>query len=117
MTTGFARTLRSLRADGFGWPAAGIAAAVCFSLAWAGWCSVAQVTLYEVTESARLEVDRAITPVQSPIAGRVVAAYLAMGREVKAGDVLLELDTRAEQLQILEERARLAALQPQLQAL
>ena len=95
MTTGFSRTLRSLRADGFGWPAAAIAVAVCFALAWGGWCSIAQVTLYEVTESARLEVDRAITPVQSPIA-RVEKAYLTMGREVKAGDVLLELDTRPE---------------------
>jgi multidrug resistance efflux pump len=117
VTTGFSRTLRTLRADGFGWPAAGIAVAVCFAMAWAGWCSLAQVTLYEVTGSARLEVDRAITPVQSPIAGRVVTAYLTMGREVKAGDILLELDTHSEQLQILEERAKLAALQPQLQAL
>jgi multidrug efflux pump subunit AcrA (membrane-fusion protein) len=91
MTTGFTRTIRSLRADGFGWPGAGIAVATCFAAAWAGWCSLAKVTLYEVTESARLEVDGATTPVQWPVAGRVVAAYLTMGTDVKAGDVAGEV--------------------------
>jgi membrane fusion protein (multidrug efflux system) len=117
MSTAFSRTMRSLHADGSGRPLAGLAIAGCLALAWAGWCGLAPVTLYEVSAAARLEVDQAVTPVQSPLAGRVVTTRLAIGREVQAGDVLMELDTEAEHLEIGEQQARLAALGPQLRAL
>jgi membrane fusion protein (multidrug efflux system) len=75
------------------------------------------VTLYEVTGSARLEVDRAVYPVAAPVAGRVTEARLAIGRDVAAGDILVELDTSAEQLQIREERTRQDALRASVAAL
>ena len=117
MSTAFSRTLRSLHADGFGRPAAILTAAACLAGAWGAWCALAQVTLYEVSANARLEVDQAVTPIQAPLAGRVVSTRLAIGREVAAGDILVELDTQAESLEIGEQRARLAALTPQLHAL
>jgi membrane fusion protein (multidrug efflux system) len=46
-----------------------------------------------------------------------VAARLDIAREVRAGDVLVELDSEPEQRQIGELRARLASLGPQLVAL
>jgi hypothetical protein len=54
MTTGFSRTLRTLRADDF---------------AWGGWCSVARVTLYEVTESARLGCQLSVVSCRLWVAG------------------------------------------------
>ena len=115
--TAFSRTLRSLHADGAGRPVASVATAACLAAAWAAWCGLAHVTLYEISSAARLEVDQAVTPIQSPLTGRVVVTRLAIGREVAAGDILIELDTESERLQIAEQRARLEALAPQLRAL
>ncbi|HZO53467.1 MAG TPA: HlyD family efflux transporter periplasmic adaptor subunit [Bryobacteraceae bacterium] len=117
MSTAFSRTLRSLNADGFGRPAAGIVTAALLAGAWGAWCGLVKISLYEVTSTARVEVDRAVAPVQSPLTGRVVAARLVIAREVRAGDILVELDAEPEQRQIGELRARLASLGPHLAAL
>ncbi|MGH9662493.1 MAG: HlyD family secretion protein [Bryobacteraceae bacterium] len=117
MSTAFTRTLRSLRVDRFRFSVLGIFLAACFLGAWTAWALYAQVTLYEVTEKARLEVDDAISPIQAPILGRVVTTNLAMGREVKTGDILVEIDAAPQQLQIQEERTRLVGLTSDAQAL
>jgi multidrug resistance efflux pump len=44
------------------------------------------------------------------MAGRVVRMYLELGRSVRAGKVLVELDAEAERLSRDEARARLAGL-------
>jgi len=115
--TAFSRTLRLLGADRARSSCAGLLAAGGLLSAWCAWSLLAHVTLYEVTSTARIEVDRAIYPIQSPLLGRVTRTWLALGREVNAGDVLVELDASQERLQALEERARLAALSPQQDAL
>jgi len=47
----------------------------------------------------------------------VVEAGLVIGREVKQGEILVELDSASERLQIAEERSRQAALGAQIEAL
>ena len=54
----------------------------------------------ETSDSARLEVDRASYVLQADSAGRVVVSNLTLGREVRAGDVLVELDANPERLEI-----------------
>ncbi|MGI8962254.1 MAG: HlyD family secretion protein [Bryobacteraceae bacterium] len=117
MSTGFSRTLRSLRSDNRSLSIAAILLAGCLVTAWFVWACFARVTLYEITNSARFEVARAAYPIQSPLAGRVLASYLSVNREVKAGEVLVELDASPERLQLREEQARMAALKPELDAL
>jgi membrane fusion protein (multidrug efflux system) len=85
--------------------------------AWMAWGLLARVAVYAVTETARLEVDRVIHPVAAPVAGQVVATRLVVGQEVQAGDVLVDLDATPQRLQIEEQRTRLQALSPQLDAL
>jgi membrane fusion protein (multidrug efflux system) len=51
------------------------------------------------------------------VGGRVAATHLAVGRAVKAGDVLVELETEAQRLELNEEQARVVALAAQLGAL
>jgi len=85
--------------------------------AWGTWATVARVSLFEVTDKARLEVDRAIYPVEAPIAGKVTAVYLTMGRDVKPGDALFEIEAEGEQFQLQEERARLGTVTPEIKAL
>jgi multidrug resistance efflux pump len=84
--------------------------------AWVAWSFCAHIDLYAATGTARLEVDHAVYTIQSPFLGRVTRSSVAVGRIVKAGDILVELDSSNEALQLNEERARLASIQPQIAA-
>ena len=117
MSTAFSRTLRALQVDGFRVSLAGILVAAVLIGAWTAWAVTARLTLYEVTPSARIEVDQAAHPIQSPLLGRIVTTRLTIGRDVRAGDVLVELDAEPQRLQIREEQARLATLPGQIEAL
>jgi len=113
----FARTTRSLARDT---PAAAVFAwafAALLLAAWSYWFVSGQVTLYQASQHARLEVRQAAHPVTALLPGRVTANRLRIGQEVLAGEVLVELDAARERLALDEERARLAALDRQLAAI
>ena len=88
---------------------------VSFFALWTAWSVSSRVTLYAATTTARLEVDRERHPVGAPVGGRVVAVGLAVGKLVKAGDILLELDAIAEHLARNEEEVRLAPAASQIE--
>jgi membrane fusion protein (multidrug efflux system) len=85
--------------------------------AWIAWAFYARVARYEVSDTARLEVTTASYPVQSGVSGRLITNGLQLGKVVQAGETLVELDSRAEQLDLDEERTRAAAFEPQIRAL
>jgi multidrug resistance efflux pump len=114
--TAFTHTLRSLQGDRSSAATAGLLIAIVLLAAWLGWCAFARIRLHETTSDARLEVDRAVHPVQSPLAGKVARTWLATGRAVRAGDPLFELDTSAGRLEAAEERARLLAVNAEVAA-
>jgi multidrug resistance efflux pump len=113
----FSTTQHTLAADGFWGTTLGVLLVVGLLGAWGAWFLGAQVALYAVSETARLEMSQTAHPVEAPVAGHVVAAHLVLGQEVQGGDVLVELDATAQQLRREEEQARLSALAPQLEAL
>ena len=117
MDTAFLHTLRSLEDGRRRRSATGVLTVAVLLLVWCGWFFFASVSKYAVTDRARLEIDRASHPIQSEISGRVRMSHLEIGRQVQAGDVLLELDANPEELLAHEERARLHALAPQLAAI
>lgn len=117
MSTAFSHFIRSLDADSFRRSMLGLLLVAGLLAAWFAWLFLARITVYEVTDTARLEVDRAVHPVDSPVAGRIVSTRLVMGREVQAGDVLVELDADTQQLQLKEEQTELTALAPQIATL
>src|SRR5215471_5359555 len=116
MSVEFSRSMRSLNRDGFGRTLAAFALAIVVLGLWLAWFLRAEVNRYEVTEQARLETERAGYEIQSSVAGRVVNSNLSLGRNVQAGDVLVEIETDAQQLDLHETEARQAALRLQLQA-
>ena len=105
----------SLDQDGYRGSLWLLAVAVALLGAWLAWFFLARVERYEVTDMARLEVDRAAHVVQAPVAGRVLVNRMELGRVVAAGEVLMELDAGPLNLQLREERARLTGLEPQLE--
>ena len=89
---------------------------VLLVLSWLAWACRSHVTRYEVSDSARLEVNASAYPVQTNLSGRLVSSKLMLGREVHQGDVLAELESSAEELALQEERTRKASIVPQLAA-
>ena len=83
--------------------AAGLAAAVYY---------VEDVAPYESTDDAFIEAH--VTPVAPQVAGRVAQLLVRDNQEVKAGEVLLQIDPSDFQTKLDEERANLAASQSRL---
>jgi len=117
MSTAFFRTTHTLSTDGCRFSLWGVLSLVGLLGAWGTWAILASLPVYAVTEVARLEVDRAVHPVQAPVAGRIVVTHLHLGQEVQARDVLVELETAVQQLQLDEERTREDAVTRQLVSL
>ncbi len=113
----FERTRRGLAADGFRATALALGAGGLLVAAWAVWFVAARVSVEVVSRSARLEVGSAVSPIQPSTAGRVVATSLVLGREVAAGEVLLELESDEERGRVEVSRARLSSLEAQIAAL
>jgi multidrug resistance efflux pump len=114
VATPFLHTLRSLKGDSFRATLLCLMLTALFLAGWSAWFLTAQVSRYEVTETARLEADQAAHLIQAPVSGQIVKNHLLLGAQVEAGQVLVELDAGREQLQLREEQARLNSLSPQL---
>src|SRR5712664_4262899 len=116
MPVAFSRSMRSLAADRYNRTLLGLLSAVLLLGGWGAWFLLSRIAVYEVTQNARLEVDRAPHAIATPVAGRIAVMRLVVGQEVQAGEVLVELDAEAQRLQQEEARVRLAALSAQLAA-
>jgi membrane fusion protein (multidrug efflux system) len=108
--------MRSLEADGFRY-AGVVAVALTLLMAWGTWFFGTRVSVYEVSQSARLEVNQQAHFIDTPTTGQVISTNLILSAEVEKGQILVELDDRHEQLALAEERARLAAAMRQIEPL
>ena len=77
----FSRFIRTLDADTFRPSLVGIVLVLALLAGWFLWLFRAAVPVYEVTDRARLEVDRALHPIEALVAGRVVATRLVLGQQ------------------------------------
>jgi membrane fusion protein (multidrug efflux system) len=114
----FDRTLRSLDADRHGRTVAALAVAAVLLALWAAWFRTSRVPVRASSVEGRVVVDRAVFPVHAPIGGQVRSGTdLTLGRVVREGDVLVELDDAEEHLRIGEEEARLAGFRREREAI
>lgn len=107
MTFQFSKTTQSLALDSPRLVVASLALAGLALLAWLTWFALGSVTVYEVSRRARLEVGSAPREVSSLQAGRLTQSHVVIGQKVRAGDVLVELDSQRQQLRLAEAEARL----------
>lgn len=117
MANSFSRTTRSLASDASGRILLAWVLLTAASVAWFVWFGFANVTVYEVSATARLEVAGAPRAVAALLAGKILSTRVHLKQHVEAGEVLVELDARSERLALAEEEMRLAAIPPQLEAL
>jgi multidrug resistance efflux pump len=116
VTPSFARTLRALDADGISPALLGVLLIAVLGGVWTTWLVLARVPVYQISQAARLEVER-VHPIASPVTGRLISTSLVLGREVKVGDILLEIEAEREKLETAEERARLSTVVGEITAL
>src|SRR5262249_11783869 len=117
MPSPFSRTIRSLNAESSRLSTAATLVSVVILGGWSLWFVAARVAIYETSEAARLEADGAVHPIEALVCRRVSRTSLAIGREVQAGEVLVEMESDDQRLQLIEEEARASALAAQLAAL
>jgi multidrug resistance efflux pump len=117
MAESFHRITQSLRRDSGLTSTTAAFVGISLLIAWGLWAFKARVTRYESSDSARLEVSTSAYPVQANITGEMKTSYLVLGREVHVGDVVAELDSSTQSLNLEEERARWASFGPQIAAL
>lgn len=107
MTFQFSKTTQSLALDSSRIVLISLALAGLALVAWLLWFGFGNVTVYEVSRQARLEVGSAPREISSLLAGRLTEARIVIGQRVRAGDVLIELDSTRQQLRLAEAQARL----------
>lgn len=117
MAVSFVRTARALEGDRGTGAKLALAAGLVLLVLWAGWFTLGRVTVYEVSRSAHIEVTSASRTIATEQGGRLVASGLYIGRTVRAGEVLAELDSEPQKLRLAEAEARLAGYPLRLQAL
>jgi membrane fusion protein (multidrug efflux system) len=91
--------------------------AVLVTLGLAGlvsWALGARVPVMKVSSQGRIEPHNAVYRLEPPAAGRVVRSKLNLDEEVKEGDLLIEFDTRSEQLELEQSKATSAAAEQEL---
>ena len=117
MAIPFSRTIRSLEADNFRIGAVSSLVALLIISGWIVWLFYARVPIYAVSDRARLEAANELYYVASPTSGYVVAVHMNLGKELKEGDVLFELDAKESELSLVQEQTRQTAGASQIDAL
>ena len=113
----FVHTMRALAADRARFPRLGILFGVILLGAWLAWFVGTKVDVYEVSAASRLETECAPHAIDAVVSGRVKVYDLLLNRDVERGDVLVILDSEADERRLAEERTRLATLAPEIDAL
>lgn len=115
MADDFTSTIGALRRRGRILPLLVGAHAVLF--AWIFWAIQGQVSLYEISNDARIELESATYSIEAQAPGRVISTSLRVGQEVRRGDVLVEIDTMGDRLQRRQEQERVQGLRSELESL
>jgi len=116
MPAHFSQTLRALKRDNAQSSYMCWAISALLVCVWSVWFFCSSVTVYETSDKVRLEAKMAPRQIEAQISGQVLSTYLAIGKDVVEGDIVMEIDAREERLRRDEEVARLKATTERLNA-
>lgn len=78
--------------------------------AWVTWAFAGTISVLAVSRRARFESARTVRQIAAPSSGRVTVVNMALGRTVRAGDVLVELDAAEPMIRRSTAEATIATL-------
>lgn len=110
----FPRTLARLGSQRNRWTMACAGLAILVLALWCWWAVSWEVTLHETSSSARVEVDSSSYALQASLPGRVIRNTLRVGAHVRRGDLLVELDSAPQALELRELQVRIEGFAPEL---
>lgn len=116
MATPFNHTVHALIAGSRHHRGGSMAAATVVLGVWLIWLFNAEVRIYK-TAASSLQAESDIHTVEATVEGRVIATHMTVGRQARAGDVLVELENEMTQLKLAEHRAKLEAASEQHRAI
>ena len=116
MATPFSHTVQALIASGRHHHGGSMAVAVAVLSVWLIWLFSAEVGIYKTAPSF-LQAERDIHTVEANVEGRVIATHMTVGRQVRTGDVLVELENEMVRLKLAEHRAKLESATAQHRAI
>lgn len=114
MATPFSHTVQALLASARDHRGGVLVAGAAVLSLWLIWLFNAEVGIYKTAPSS-IQAERDIHTIETNVEGRVIATFMAVGRRVHAGEVLVELENELIPLKLAEHRAKLAAARAQLQ--
>jgi multidrug resistance efflux pump len=117
MSVLFSRTVRSLSAASARRQRVALIVALLFVAGWVVWAFAARVSIVAVSTRGRLETRRAVHQLSAPVSGTVALARLTLGRDVRRGEVLLEIDSREESIRRTRFAADATALERRIAAM
>lgn len=117
MAVKLSRTVRALHQDSPGFAHMLWVIAIILLGIWLTWFIGGRVSVYQVSKKARIEVAAAAHTIAPLTAGKINTTSLVIGKAVKAGQILVQLDDQAERLALKEVEAKLVALPAQMAAI
>ena len=88
-----------------------------FIAAWFTWAFWGRVAVFRQTHEARLSIEQEPYLLESRYAGEVVRSFLAEGKEVKKGELLVELEVEGFKLEIKAQDQAIEGLEQELATL
>ncbi|MBB6125030.1 HlyD family secretion protein [Sphingobium subterraneum] len=117
MGVAFSRTTGALAGDTGKGALLVIGTTSLLTILWFAWFAFGSVAVYESSRFAHVEVTSASRGVSAQSGGRLIATGLYIGRRVRAGEVLAELESEIQKLRLAQAEARLAALPTRVDSL
>ena len=103
----FARTWRMVAVAKLRAQSTSLVVLVILFAAWLVWLVLGRVSIYASSQQAHFEADHFPQPIQAAVDGVVVMCNLSLSQRVHEHEVLLSLDARTYELQLLEAQANL----------
>ncbi len=110
MSSPFVHTLRSIEVDSTRGSRLLALFALLLLAAWVSWLVLAEISVTEVSEEARVQVDTAGHELAVAVEGRVLSVRGTVGEAVVAGQVVVELDDRDTRRALELARERIDSL-------
>lgn len=114
MATDFHRTIRASREDSRATAVVSVGASGILVAALAFWGARSSIDVWQTSPKARLQAIAAPHPIESPVLGRVTSTACALGKDVRAGDIVLELDAESFRAARSVTSSKLASIVMQL---